>query len=214
MEYNTSREPMIIAEYGRNIQLMIEQLLKIEDRNARTRAAYFIVEVMAQMNPQVKESSDFMHKLWDHLHIISQYKLNIDGPYPAPKPGTLQKRSYKIVYNQHSIQYGHYGHHLEAIIKKAIMLDDGAEKDALVEAIANQMKKLYLSWNHETVNDATIAENLEEMSGGRLTIKENMKIMTVSEIVAKNIGNIPSPQEHKKKKHGGKRGPQSQRSRK
>lgn len=205
MEYNTARKPMAIPEYGRNIQEMIAQLLKIEDRNTRTRAAYFIVGVMAQMNPQVKESSDYLHKLWDQLHIISNFQLDVEAPYPTPSPELLHKKPRKIVYSQRHPRFGHYGNHLVAMINKAILYDEGPEKDALVEAIANQMKKLYLSWNRETVTDATINENLEDLSGGRLTIKEGMKIMSVGEIAAKNIGNIPSPQNQKKKKFPGQK---------
>ncbi len=200
MEYNTSREPLVISEYGRNIQAMIEQLLTIEEKDKRTRAAHYIVGVMAQMNPQAKDSSDYMHKLWDHLHIISKYKLDVDSPFPAPTPEVAHKKPFKIVYNQHDIRYGHYGHNIAAMVNKAILYDEGAEKDALVEAIANQMKKLYLSWNHDTVSDETLSQNLMELSGGRLSIKEGMKIMSVNEIVSKNIGNIPSPQSSKKRK--------------
>ena len=91
MEYNTEREKIVISEYGRNIQVMIRHLMDIEDRKQRTEAAYFIVNVMAQMNPQVKESNDYMHKLWDHLHIIANYELDVDGPYPKPTP-EMQKQ--------------------------------------------------------------------------------------------------------------------------
>ena len=112
MEYNTEREKIVISEYGRNIQVMIRHLMEIEDRKQRTEAAYFIVNVMAQMNPQVKESNDYMHKLWDHLYIISNYELDVDSPYPAPTPEMQKKKPDHVGYQKNNIRYGHYGQYI------------------------------------------------------------------------------------------------------
>jgi hypothetical protein len=199
MKYNTLRSPLIIPEYGRNIQNMIEHLFTIEDKNKRTDHAYFIVNVMAQMHPQVKESADYLHKLWDHLHIISNFKLDIDGPFPKPEKEIITKKPSKIIYNSSNIRYGHYGRHIVNIIKKASDYEDGPEKDAFIHSIANQMKKLYLSWNRDSVNDITIAENLSELSGGLLTIPEQSKLISTNEILAKNGTGIQSNAQKKKK---------------
>ncbi|MBW7847923.1 MAG: DUF4290 domain-containing protein [Bacteroidales bacterium] len=200
MEYNTLRPKMIIPEYGRNIQNMIHLLQTIEDREKRTRSAHFIVGVMAQMNPQVKESDDYLHKLWDHLHIISNFKLDVDSPYEPPLPEVYRHRPKHVGYNKNEIRFGHYGYFVSEMIMKAVMYDDGEEKDALIVSIANYMKKQYLNWNRDTVSDEVIGQNLAELSGGRLQLPENVKLASVNEIINK-IGltnqNVPAKQKKK-----------------
>lgn len=139
MDYNTGREQIVISEYGRNIQMMIRHLMDIENRRQRTEAAYFVVNVMAQMNPQVKESNDYNHKLWDHLHIIANYELDVDGPYPKPTPEMQKKRPDHIGYQKNSIRYGHYGQYIYDIVKKVKEMEDGPKKKAILVNIANQM---------------------------------------------------------------------------
>lgn len=206
MEYNTQRPNMIIPEYGRNIQNMIQSLQTIEDREKRTRSAHFIVGVMAQMNPQVKESADYLHKLWDHLYIISNFKLDVDCPYEPPLPEVYRHRPKHTGYKKNNIPYGHYGHYVSELIMKAVMYDDGEEKDAFVVCIANYMKKQYLNWNRDTVSDEVIALNLHELSGKRLQLPENAKLASVNEIINKSglvNQNVPAKQ---KKKYNMQRG--------
>lgn len=187
MEYNTSRNKLVIPEYGRNIQSMIEHLSEIEDRDTRTKAAHFIVSVMAQMNPQVKEASDYKHKLWDHLHLISGFKLDIESPFPKPSPEVLQRKPKHVDYSTAKIKYGHYGKYIIEIIKKvAEEYEDGPEKTELVNIIANHMKKSYLNWNRDSVNDATIAENLAELSKGQLIMHEEAKLIPTSDLLQRN----------------------------
>lgn len=185
MEYNTTRTHMIIPEYGRNVQNMINLLPGIEDRRKRTQAAHYIVNVMAQLSVQ-KDSADFKQKLWDHLHIISNFLLDIDSPYPPPSPEKLQRKPSQLRYSSHRIRYGHYGQHIMGMINKAIEFEEGEEKEALVNALANYMKKSYLTWNRDSVNDSTIAANLEELSKGRLGISEDTKLIATNEILARN----------------------------
>lgn len=191
---------MAIPEYGRNIQTMIQHLDSIEDRVKRTQAAYYIVSVMAQMNPQVKESADYLHKLWDHIHIISGYKLDVESPYDPPRKESLARRPRHLGYNKNQIQFGHYGFYTANLINKAILYDEGEEKEALIVAIANYMKKQYLSWNRDTVSDEVIAQGLNELSGGRLTLPPNIKLASVNEIINKaGLATQGVQPKHKKK---------------
>jgi len=183
MEYNTTRETMIIPEYGRNIQKMIQYLCTIEDREKRTKAATFIISVMAQMHQSVKESADFKHKLWDHMYIISDFKLDVDAPYPPPPPLSNSLKPEHISYHNHVIKYRHYGKIIPMMIEKATEYPEGPEKDSLVQAIANQMKKSYLNWNRESVTDEFIENQLFQFSGGRLKLHEDARLTHTDELL-------------------------------
>ena len=187
MEYNTEREQIVISEYGRNIQVMIRHLLNIEDRKKRTEAAHFIVSVMAQMNPQVKESNDYLHKLWDHLYIISEYKLDVDGPYDPPTPEMQKQKPDHVGYQKNNIRYGHYGQYLYDIVNEVKMMEDGPNKQSILVNIANQMKRDYLNWNRDTVNDIIILEDLRKISGGTLSLPADTKLIPTNEIVNKGM---------------------------
>ena len=199
MEYNTEREKIVITEYGRNIQVMIRHLMDIEDRKQRTEAAYFIVNVMAQMNPQVKESNDYMHKLWDHLHIIADYKLDVDGPYPVPTPEMQKKKPEHVGYQKNNIRYGHYGQYIYDVVKKVKEMEDGPKKQAILINIANQMKRDYLNWNRDTVNDLLILDDLYKISGEEITLPMETKLIPTNEILNKP----QNQQQNQKKKNGG-----------
>jgi hypothetical protein len=186
MEYNTTRKAMVIPEYGRNIQDMIQYTCSIEDREKRTRTAKFIINVMAQMNPQVRDSVDYKHKLWDHLYIISDFKMDVDAPYPPPSPLTLSTKPEHLSYHDKEIDFRHYGKNIALIIEKAIEYPEGPEKDALTKTIAIHLKKSYLNWNRDSVNDELIEEHLRILSGGKLKLKEDMKLTTTSDLLAKN----------------------------
>lgn len=197
MEYNTEREKIVISEYGRNIQVMIRHLMDIEDRKQRTEAAYFIVNVMAQMNPQVKESNDYMHKLWDHLHIIADYKLNVDSPYPVPTPEMQKKKPEHVGYQKNNIRYGHYGQYIYDVVKKVKEMEDGPKKQAILINIANQMKRDYLNWNRDTVNDLLILDDLYKISGEEIALPMETKLIPTNEILNKT----QNQQQNQKKKN-------------
>lgn len=199
MEYNTEREKIVISEYGRNIQVMIRHLMDIEDRKQRTEAAYFIVNVMAQMNPQVKESNDYMHKLWDHLHIIAKYELDVDGPYPKPTPEMQKKKPEHVGYQKNNIRYGHYGQYIYDVVKKVKEMEDGPKKQAILINIANQMKRDYLNWNRDTVNDLLILDDLYKISGEEITLPMETKLIPTNEILNKSQN---QQQQNQKKKNG------------
>ena len=186
MEYNTQKSKLIIAEYGRNLQQMVQDCAMIEDRAIRTRTAEFIVNVMGQMNPKVKESGDYRQKLWDHLHIMADFKLDVDSPYPPPSQEVLQFKHKEFNYQQSSIRYRHYGKNIEMIIEKAATYEDGPEKEALIRTIANHMKKSYLNWNRNSVDDDVILKNLSDLSSNRLQLSEDHKLSHTNEILARN----------------------------
>ena len=196
MEYNTEREKIVISEYGRNIQVMIRHLMDIEDRKQRTEAAYFIVNVMAQMNPQVKESNDYMHKLWDHLHIIANYELDVDGPYPKPTPEMQKQKPEHVGYQKNNIRYGHYGQYIYDVVKKVKEMEDGPKKQTILINVANQMKRDYLNWNRDTVNDLLILDDLYKISGEEIALPMDTKLIPTNEILNKQ----PQQNQNQKKK--------------
>lgn len=176
MQYNTSRKSLIISEYGRSIQEMVEYAVQLEDRDERTKAAKTIVNAMAILNPQLREFADYKHKLWDHLYIISDFKLDCDSPFPMPDKDLTHVKPDPMPYPQKNIKLRHYGSTVELMIKEAIKMEDTPERQQVVEAIANFMKMSYLTWNRDSVDDEVIKEQLREFSGGKLEIREDMKL--------------------------------------
>ena len=200
LTYNTEKEQIVISEYGRCVQEMIKKLPEIEDRQQRTEAAKYIISVMVQMNPQVKESSDYEHKLWDHLYIISGYNLDLDSPYAPPTPAARQSKPLHIGYQNNEIKYGHYGQYLIKMIEAASKEENDEVREALAISLASQMKRNYLEWNKNVVNDQIIFDDLKRLSNGRLTISEESKLDTTSEILGKNKAQKQQQQQGKKKK--------------
>ena len=199
LKYNTEREQLAISEYGRNIQIMIRHLMEIEDKKRRTEAAHFVVDIMAQMNPQVKESNDYIHKLWDHLHIISGYKLDVDGPFDPPQPGTIVEKPEHVGYQKRDIRHGHYGFYTKELLKKIEEVEEGPKREALLLAMANQMKRDYLNWNRETVNDLLILDDLYKLSGEKFVMPMDTKLIPTNEILNKHV-EVQAQQASKKKK--------------
>ena len=186
MEYNTTREILPITEYGRNIKKMIDYAITVDDREKRNKMARTIVNVMSMVNPQMRDNNEFKHKLWDHLFILSDFKLDVDSPYPVPSKIMIDHKPEKILYPTYNIAFKHYGNNIERIIKKAIEMEDGEHKDALVKTIANHLKKSYLNWNRESVTDEVIAAHLELLSGGKLKLGEDVKLSETRDILANN----------------------------
>lgn len=173
MEYNTSRPRMIIPEYGRNVQRMVDYLLTLEDREDRNKQARNLIAIIANLNPQVYETDDDPeHKLWDHLYIMSDFKLDVDSPYPPPAPESLLEKPKSVEYPETSRRYRHYGNITRKMIDYAKNLEEGEEKKALTEAIGNVMKKNYILWNKDHVEDDVILKNLREISENKLDISE------------------------------------------
>ena len=202
LTYNTEKEQIVISEYGRCIQEMIKKLPEIEDRAQRTEAAKYIISVMVQMNPQIKESSDYEHKLWDHLYMISGYQLDLDSPYAPPIPATQKSKPQHIGYQNNNIKYGHYGQYIVKMIEAASQEENDEVREALAYSIANQMKRNYLEWNKSVVNDQVILDDLKEISHGRLVITEETKLGTTGEMLGKTQ---PQPKHQQQQGQGKKK---------
>lgn len=168
-DYNTSRDYLIQKEYGRNIQKLVKYVRGIEDRQERTSYAYTLVELMKQINPAMKESPEYNQKVWDDLYIISQFDLEVDGPYKMPEKESIGKRPQRMGYNNYNIKIKHYGRNVEILINKAIELE-GAEQEAAIAYVGKLMKSFQLIWNKDTVDDALVLKNIEELSKGKLTL--------------------------------------------
>jgi len=149
MEYNTQQRVLPLPEYGRSIQNMVDHCLTIEDRAERQRCANTIINIMGNMFPHLRDVPDFKHKLWDHLAIMSDFKLDIDFPYEIIKKDNLITKPDVIPYPSSKIRYRHYGRTLEKMIKLAADYPEGEEKRQLVTLVANHMKKSFMNWNKE-----------------------------------------------------------------
>jgi hypothetical protein len=185
MDYNSQREKLILAEYGRNIQNMVNQIMTIEDRDERNRGAQAIIDVMGNLFPYLRDIPDFKHKLWDHLAIMSNFQLDIDYPYDPIKPNVLACKPEVVPYNTGDIRYRHYGRIVQMMIKKTAEYPEGAEKDMLIKMIADHMKKCYLTWNKESVDDEKVMEDFRELAKGRIDLPENMQLSDSKNLVQK-----------------------------
>ncbi|MCM1076447.1 MAG: DUF4290 domain-containing protein [Bacteroides sp.] len=194
LTYNTQLKHLILPEYGRNIQQMVDHCLTIEDRQLRTRCAYTIVNSMAKLFPKIREEEDYQRILWDHLAIMSDFKLDIDFPFDPPKPDRYSSRPKKVPYTSEHIRYRHYGKDVELLINKAVSMENGPERDELVMLIANHMKKLLLSVNPDGVDDAKVFKDLAEYSHGELHLDPQTVRLHDFKIIA------PPPTSKKKKK--------------
>ena len=173
---------------------MIRYALGIEDRERRLKVAHVIVNIMAQMHPRLRETADYKQKLWDHLYIISGWELDVDGPYPPPPRDILASKPRQVPYSAGKIRFKPYGKIIERIIEMAIEEEDGPQKDAIIRNIANHLKKSYLNWNRDSVNDELIFEHFRELSDGKLKLDDDFRLNETSDILSKN----------KKKKFTGK----------
>lgn len=207
LEYNTARDQLVIKEYGRNIQKLINYSKTIEDKNERTRFCHFVVQVMGQMRPH-HEGGDVKRKLWDHLHLIANMELDVDSPYPLPEPETIFAKPEPLAYSDRPVTFKQYGKNIEYIIEKTIELEDEEIKKLMVKIIGNHLKKLYLNWNRESVSDELINEHLKKLSGDKLEITEDITLNSTSDILAKTRKKKPVQQknDHKGRKGGYQQG--------
>ena len=171
MEYNTQRKKMELPEYGRSVQNMVDHALTIEDRAERQRCANTIINIMGGMFPHLRDVPDFKHKLWDHLAIMSDFKLDIDYPFEIVKKEDLVVKPEKLEYPNGALRYRHYGRFLEGMIKKAIEVENEGEKKQLINLLAIQMKKDLNNWNKEGIEDQKIVDDLREYTNGVIDLK-------------------------------------------
>ena len=177
--YNTERVKLYIPEYGRNVQKMVDYLKTIEDRQKRNEQARAIVKVMEIINPAVHLQDNYEQKLWDHLHIISGFDLDVDSPYPAPAPESLHEKPKMIPMAEKPIKATHYGRNIENFIELIAGMEDGEQKTSMIRTLASYMRQQYLIWNKDTVSDATIFPDIERLSDHRIKVPEGLHLSRV-----------------------------------
>jgi len=210
MEYNTKRNDLVIREYGRNIQKLVEECVKIEDRAKRTRTAYAIVRIMSDVvnskensNEVNRNNDDFWNKLWDHLYIMSGYQLDVDSPYPKPQPNTSEKSYVKPSYNnKNRVKFRTYGVNMQNLIRKVSEYPEEVRED-YAPMLANHLKMMYLTYNRNSVNDQLIRHQLSEISEGKVELPEDFTFTNTKELL--NVANsnqafYVAPQTSTKKK--------------
>ncbi len=186
LKYNTQEKALILPEYGRNIQNMVDYCVAIPDRDERKRCANTIINIMGNMFPHLRDVNDFKHILWDHLAIMSDFNLDIDYPYEVVKKEDLYTHPPRLPYNQGRITYRHYGKNLEGMIRRATEYKSGEEKNQLIKLLANHMKKSFLTWNKEVVDDRKIFKDLDELSRGDIHLEEGSHKLTESKDILMN----------------------------
>ena len=170
MEYNTGREHLILREYGRNVQKIVEHIKSIDDKDKRTEYAHAVVHLMQQITPENKDQHENIQKVWDDLYIISGFKLDVDCPYPQPDSDVIWKKPRRVPYQNNRIRYKHYGRNIELLIEEAIKKEDPKEKEDSIIYIGKLMKSFYLSWNKDVVDDIVILDHIKVISKGQLVI--------------------------------------------
>ena len=178
-DYNTTRKKLILAEYGRNVQNMVKYIVELPTKEERNRYAQVVIDLMGFLNPHLRDVADFKHKLWDHLNIISDFKIDVDSPYPKPSEDAIRFKPAPLPYPQQRIKFKHYGKTVELMISKARAIEDPTRKQLMVQNIANFMKMAYVTWNKDTVADETIIKDLRDMSNGDLQLQENVNLHRV-----------------------------------
>ena len=198
LEYNSEREDLIIPEYGRHIQKMVNQAIECKDKDDRNNMAKAIIGVMGNLNPHLRDVPDFQHKLWDQLFIMSQFHLDVDSPYPKPSKEVFEQKPDKLDYPQNHPKYRFYGNNIKKMIDVAVSWEDGEMKSQLVYVIANHMKKCFLNWNKDTVEDSVIYQHLFELSNGKISLDSSSPALSDS----KDLISVS----HKKHSKSGKKG--------
>ncbi|MDR1594722.1 MAG: DUF4290 domain-containing protein [Prevotellaceae bacterium] len=192
MDYNTQRKKLALPEYGRSIHKMVDWVTTIENRNERNRQIRAVIAVMGNMNPHLRDVNDFKHKLWDHVHIMSDFKIDIDSPYSIPTRESFNTPIHTIPYASEPIRVRHYGRNIQMMINTMANSTDSELKEKTLVMLANHMKKSYVTWNKETVSDDIIFRDIEYLSGGRVKIPANMKLAPAYNLNTSAISPAPA----------------------
>jgi hypothetical protein len=168
-EYNTQREPIVLKEYGRNVQKLVDYIRTIPDKDKRTELAFTLLELIKQLAPVAKEAAENPQRMWDDLFIIANFNLEVDSPYPMPERDVLFKKPQKLEYPQSNVRFKHYGKNIEKLIKEAVAKSP-EEREESVVYLGKLMKTFYSNWNKETLDDSVILKDIATMSGGELTM--------------------------------------------
>jgi len=191
LEYNTERETLIIPEYGRHIQKMVDYAISIEDPVERNKVAKSIIGVMGNLNPHLRDVTDFQHKLWDQLFIMSRFQLDVDCPFPKLNPEVLSEKPETLSYPKQLTKFRFYGNIIREMIQVALSWEKGPKRDALEVNIATQMKKSFLVWNKDSVEDDVIFNHLFEISDGKIDLKVKNETLTESEELKRQNKKFP-----------------------
>ena len=178
-DYNSTRNKLILSEYGRNVQNMVKYICGLPTKEERNRYALVVIDLMGFLNPHLRDVADFKHKLWDHLQIISNFQIDVDAPYPKPELEAIHMKPEPLKYPHQRIKYKHYGKTIELMIEKAKSIEEPERKKHMVQAIANFMKMAYVQWNKDSVSDESILADLRELSRGELKLEENINLNRV-----------------------------------
>lgn len=197
MEYNTERNHLIIPEYGRHVQKMVEHATQIADKAERNKCVNSIINFMGQMNPHLRDVKEFTHKLWDHLFIMSKFEIDAESPYPIPEIEKLKEKPGKMPYPKNKIRFPFYGAALENMIRFSVAMDEGRQKEIMTGMIANHMKKSYLLFNKHSVSNETIKLHLYQLSENKLKLADDFEFIRSESVVNKNT---PKPYKKKFKK--------------
>jgi hypothetical protein len=201
-DYNTGREPMKLSQFGRNVQNLAKHISKLETKEERTKYAEALVELMKQVVPSAKTNQDSNQFLWDDLHILADFKLDIDGPYPKPEKEGLVRKPDRVEYHEGILKFRHYGKNVILLIEEAMKIEDEEQKEAAVFHIARLLKSFHGTWNKETPEDTLIAKNIDIMSGGDL--KLNLEKAQELELLEPLYKDKPKPANKNTGKGGGK----------
>jgi hypothetical protein len=205
MEYNTTRPKLMLPEYGRNVQNMIVHAMELGDRDERNRAAQAIIEVMGQLNPHLRDEDDYRHKLWTHLFVMSDFQLDVDSPYEIPKREELASKPEMMTYPKSMIRYGHYGKYTQKILQESKNIKDQKEKEYLTVTMGNFMKKQFLVYNNNAVENQVVANQLAALSNQELVLEKPDELMSTNAILKaygiqmnqKNTGKRPTKKKKK-----------------
>lgn len=202
LEYNTDREQMAIPEYGRHLQKMVDYAVSLEDKEKQQQAVEAILYVMGNLNPHLRDVPDFQHKLWDQLFIMADFKLKVDTPFEITPKEKLEEKPEPLSYPQTNPRYRFYGNNIKTMIDVAVSWEEGEMKDLLIQNTANHMKKCFLNWNKDTVDDAVILKHLEDISAGKIKASDVKNPLAASEVlIFKKKTNQSSNKSKKNGKH-------------
>ena len=213
LEYNSDRPLMIIPEYGRHIQKLVDHCVELESEEERKKMAHAIVDVMGNLQPHLRDVPDFKHKLWDQLFIMSKFELEVDSPFGKPDKLELEAKPEALAYPKMASRYKFYGHNIQTMIKVALSWDESELRTALIFNIANHMKKCYLNWNKDTVDDAVIFKHLKDLSNGEIDLTDTEEVLSSSSNLLKKTANSRhSNQSHKNQNNRNKNKNQNNRN--
>ncbi len=202
LEYNSNREPLLLKEYGRNVQKLVNFIAKQEDKEKRSEQAAVLVKLMTQLNPSIKANSDNLQRVWDHMYVMSDFQLDIEGPFPPPEKDAIVKKPEKVEYRSGEVNLKHYGRNLELTIQKVLEIEDETERhDAFIQ-LARTIKTFYHAWYKEVLDDASLISDLNKLSKGATDlskeVEENPKVFEVHLPTVSHYSNRDT--QHKEKK--------------